>query len=483
VLVDSLRLVDPSSGAPASFFPAASSCSGTKEPENCEGLERMNALANALYACASSSGATSAGCSSLMRATNAAVKTTLGAAHALVLDPSYSPSQVFALAKSTHAYQPSVHFVPSAWTIALKYYGNGKEFDGPGNFAIDAKGNIWISNNYTYNGDPTVPACGSHYVIELTALGDDAPGAPFPGGGIDGLGWGVTIDHSGNIWLGNFGFQGKGCPVAPKDMSVTELSSNGTPVSPSNGWKQGPIDRPQGTLTDIAGNVWMANLGNDTVTVYRNADPNNSAVYSNLGLKQPFGEAFDAHDRLWVTGEGSNNAALLDNDGTPVNGSPFSTGIKRPLGNAVDMENDVWISNNGSSSVAVLDSSGRAVLGSPISGGGIRLPWGVAVDGNDNVWVANFSGTAPRVSEVCGRRARCPRGLAAGAAISPASGYASRLLQRLTAVAIDASGNVWVCDNWRPIPIQTNPGGDGVVEFVGLAGPVGWPMSGPVHQP
>lgn len=481
--LDSDRLVDPGSGNPASFFPTAAQCGGSSPPENCEGLERLNALSNALAACTQSSGPASQACSALMAATGTTAKTTLAAAHALALDPSRNAGAIYALTKANGTYAPAVAANPQSWPLALKYYGNGKEFDGPGNIAIDANGNLWITNNYVYNADPTIPACGGKIVIELTPLGDDAPGAPFTGGGIDGLGWGVTFDHQSNVWVGNFGFQGKGCTVAPQDLSVSELSPSGTALSPSTGWQQGPIDRPQGMVTDSGGNIWTANFGNATVTEYRNADPAQSKAYGSLGLLHPFGEAIDASDRLWVTGQGSNNVALLQN-GVPIAGSPFSAGgISRPLGDAVDMENDVWIANNGGDSVTALSSNGVPVLGSPITGGGIAVPWGVAVDGNDNVWVANFTGKAPRVSEVCGRQKRCPRGLRAGEVITPKSGFASALLQRLTAVAIDASGNVWLCDNWRRIPLQTNPGGDGVVEFVGLAGPAASPMMGPVRRP
>jgi hypothetical protein len=51
------------------------------------------------------------------------------------------------------------------------------------------------------------------------------------------------------------------------------------------------------------------------------------------------------------------------------------------------------------------------------------------------------------------------------------------------AMAFDASGNVWVCNNWLPIPVQTNPGGDALVEFVGIGGPVKMPLLGLPKQP
>jgi hypothetical protein len=63
------------------------------------------------------------------------------------------------------------------------------------------------------------------------------------------------------------------------------------------------------------------------------------------------------------------------------------------------------------------------------------------------------------------------------------SGTWSDALQRVTGVSIDSSGNVWLCNNWLQVPVQTNPGGDGLVVFIGLAAPVKMPLIGPPQQP
>ena len=39
------------------------------------------------------------------------------------------------------------------------------------------------------------------------------------------------------------------------------------------------------------------------------------------------------------------------------------------------------------------------------------------------------------------------------------SGYGFDGLVRNTGVAVDLSGNVWLANNWKNVPIQTNPGG------------------------
>jgi hypothetical protein len=50
-------------------------------------------------------------------------------------------------------------------------------------------------------------------------------------------------------------------------------------------------------------------------------------------------------------------------------------------------------------------------------------------------------------------------------------------LMRMTSVTIDQAGNIWAVNNWKPRfgtdfePCKGNPGGDGIVIFVGLAKP------------
>jgi hypothetical protein len=114
-----------------------------------------------------------------------------------------------------------------------------------------------------------------------------------------------------------------------------------------------------------------------------------------------------------------------------------------------------------------------------------------AVDGDDTVWVLNFGVTPPGphndpslvtgVSRLCGvDTTRCPPGVSTGDPISPSTGYQSNSLQRMTAGAVDPSGNLWVTNNWKidADPFQ-NPGGNAVVVLVGAAAPIKTPVIGP----
>ena len=131
-------------------------------------------------------------------------------------------------------------------------------------------------------------------------------------------------------------------------------------------------------------------------------------------------------------------------------------------------------------------------------GAGISGPWSTTVDGEGNVWVADFGPLtlaenetySARVSELAGANAATrPPGLAMGDPITPETGY-----------TVPSAGSEVLFHNGQPLygpnapptfdPMQrttktVNPGGDGVVIFVGLAAPpqtAGRASSGSDHR-
>ncbi|WP_043405081.1 NHL repeat-containing protein [Streptomyces pluripotens] len=420
--------------------------------------------------------------------------------------PGNHVAELFALAAGRDTYQPLLAEAPDAWTLALRYVGNGHELDGPGNVAFDAEGTAWIGNNYVYNADPLQSVCGSRLLSRLTPSGHDVPGSPYQGGGLYGVGYGITLDPKGHVWAGNFGFQGRGCPNDASRLyrSVSEFTPDGRPLSPPSGWRKGDILQPQGVVSDRKGTIWVANCGGRSVTRIPHGNPDrarNIAPGGNSMIK-PFSVAVDTRGRAWVTGNGSNDVTLLSPQGTPLR-TVTGGGIKRPMGIASDSLGNVWVSNGGAvvapcegttpamvaeaikdivtrdvdASVTMIRPDGSTPA-KPFVNDGLFLPWGIAVDGDDNVWVANFGGH--RLANLCGARtSACPPGLHTGDPISPAAtGYTSDGLERNTGIQIDPSGNVWLANNWRNIPVQTNPGGHEMVVFVGLAAPVRTPLLG-----
>jgi hypothetical protein len=183
--------------------------------------------------------------------------------------------------------------------------------------------------------------------------------------------------------------------------------------------------------------------------------------------------------------------------------------LLRPFGRelrglSVDSRGNAWVASQGESAVYAVAPDGT-VLGR-FTGGGIDGPWGTSVDGDDNIWVVNFGPlqagsnfTEGRLSELCGFNTEaCPSDTRMGQPLSPATGYripsgGSQVLlhsgdplygrgappsfapmMRQTSSQVDAAGNVWTLNNWKPdfdVDAAANPGGDGAIIFVGIAKP------------
>jgi hypothetical protein len=500
-------------------------------------LRTFNSLANMLAACVQDAG----DCPALFAAADPPRGRGPDDTFEAIVNVAQSPWKdvegLFAASLRSSEYGPALGpgEEPDAWTLALRYQGDGpfgQEMDGPGNVAFDADGNAWITNNYDFSLDPLGQVCGSNKVLKLTPTGGSPPGAPYHGGGLYGAGYGITLDPDGNVWVGNFGFQGATCPLpgppGPLSMSVSKFAPDGTALSPPDGFRKlDLIDQPQGTVSNRKGDIWVANCSGESITIIPRGEPGKMRNVSGLGSK-PFDIAFDARGHGWATinnepsdGGGANQAgAVVElNANGKVVGDPVggSDGIWRPMGIATDSRGNVWVSNSGvmdppcegTLSDAMIpppgigdDGEGNAGAAVTLirqvgvhrkvttyartqtySRGGLVLPWGIAIDGDDTVWIANFHGQ--RVSQLCGvRPAACPPGKRTGDPISPESGYGSDALVRNTAVEIDPSGNVWLTNNWiLNAEAQTNPGGHEMVVFVGLAAPIRTPLIGPPQKP
>ncbi len=231
-------------------------------------------------------------------------------------------SQVFA------PYQPALTVAPETWALALKYVGNGHEFDGPGAMAFDEHGDVWVTNNYIFRSNHSVPTCGSDMLLKLTATGADAPGAPYRGkqGDLDGAGFGITLDPNGNVWVGNFGFFGSTCPpnLIPPANSVSKFNPDGMVLSPRTGFTQGCISSPQGTVSDQQDNIWIANACGSTITRYHAGNPNDSWVFDirtgqladpgsspSFSGAKPFDIAINADGNAWVSNNTDNTVFKL----------------------------------------------------------------------------------------------------------------------------------------------------------------------------
>jgi len=423
--------------------------------------------------------------------TRVAPESSAAAFAAIARDPGPAALELYDLSLTRAGDRPGLSEAPAAWTIALRFDGDGQSLGGPGNFALDAEGDIWVNNNYQYNADPMTGVCGSDEFFEFGP--DGSLMHTYSGGGLSGSGFGIDFDPQGRLWMSNFGFAAPvpGCPEdeQPPHDSMSLFTQDGVALSPDTGFTQGDLWWPQGIAVSGDGSVWIANCGSSTVSMYPQGDPTRGVNLGDFGLQEPF-HVVENGTAVFVTGNLNDTVAVIRPDGTAMPGSPLTGSFDAPMGMAVDPKGNVWVANSGGISLPCPDrteqgpGSPSLVMISPdgsevspaYSGGGLLLPWGIATDGDGNVWAANFNGK--RVAAFCGADAStCPRGLQTGDPISPEdTGYAFEGLTRSTGIMVDTAGNVWVTNNWIDIPVQTNPGGHQIVAFIGAAAPVDPPV-------
>jgi len=491
------NLVDLATGLVSSFL--AEHPNGTST----ETLFSFNSLASIIAGCAAGTNDCDAFLDAATDAWGERPRTTWEAMTLLPTAPAGDPGGVFAQLPAEPAFRPVRERAPDAWILALRFYGNGTQFNGPGNVAFDARGRVWANNNAEWSEDVTKVCPG----LEMFHLDPYAPGRPmqtYYGGGLNGAGFGIAFDPKHRLWIGNFGFTGSECDGAPPTSnSVSEFSSNGVARSPDDiGWLDGPLSWPQGVKSDVRGNVWIASCGNDTLVVYPKGRHGQARVVG-TEIGRAFDVAQNAYGNVFVSANGGDRVYGFAPDGTPMDHSPFGRPgeFQMPLGAASDNLGNVWVTN--STIIAIPCKTGDSIeLPSPedeakiagsvvkvgpdgatrrFEGAGLTIAWGIAVDGDDNLWVANFSGR--RLSHLCGARAStCPSGQT-GAPISKDTGYPFDGLQRNTGVQVDPSGNVWLTNNWIAIPVQTDPFGDGLVVYLGVAEPVKAPLVGTPQRP
>jgi hypothetical protein len=244
------------------------------------------------------------------------------------------------------------------------------------------------------------------------------------------------------------------------------------------------------------------------VYVVLNGNPETVVSYYLYPGAQPFDAQLAPDGSVWVASGGGITGdyesslahfALVEGQLEMISFVNFGDAVK---GISIDSLGNVWAASQGDNKVYAVNPYGR-VLGS-YSGGGVDGPWSVTVDGEDNVWVANFGPLTPgpyraRLSKLAGANAKTrPVGLAMGDPISPQTGYtvpsagqpttlhdgtplygvgappSYQPFQRMTNTMPDAAGNLWCLNNWKNdivVDEFSNPGGDGIVIFVGLAAP------------
>jgi hypothetical protein len=361
-----------------------------------------------------------------------------------LLSPQNSPMSLVTFASP---FQPVLQTLPGDWSISLNYTGGGglSTTSVVGSFAMDAAGNLWISD--TKNAS----------VAEWNTVGAAlSPATGFPAGGGP-----VAIDATGNVWVSGNG-------------SLTELNSIGTqvPGSPFGGVAGGGSDM----AFDAQSNLWLTTGTGVAEFNSLGVELSPSGGYVNTNATGIAAVAIDSADNVWVGGTGSDTYAVLTNPGGQLianAGSSGNTSTALPE-MAADGAGDIWsiISSDFICELKPYAGKGTPFAASCSQDGGnaynILKAGGIALDGAGTVWVASAGGNIQMSN---GNPGTLPPGLLPiTPSLSPGlatNEYASPSLSAGTLrVAVDGSGNVWVL-------LANNT----VTEYIGLATPAVTPIA------
>jgi hypothetical protein len=449
------------SGNASSFLPSGGSCPGAN---NCDGLERLNTLANILAGCDESSGSSSSACAALLcDATpgltyssscsgTPTISDTLGAAELIVTNPSNNVSALYALAAVSTPFSPALTTAPDGWEMALNFTNStGAELSSPHSIAVDASGNVFAAN---YQGAS---------VSELTAASGYATGLNFaPSGAMFSDTESLALDGSGNVFVVNL--EGISNSGSVSELTAASSYATGLNFTPSGA----SFDFPTSLALDGSGNIFVANENGDSVSEL--TAPNYTAglnfTPAGASLSSPIAIALDGFGNVFVSNSNGPSLSELTATSSYSAGFNFPAQVPVPFGYATPLALDgsadlfsFYLHTQGQLLIPGVNeltaASSYATSLDYASSRELNDPDSIALDGSGNVFALNEGGSGGSVSELT-----ATSGYATVLNFNPAGASFSSPLS----MALDGSGNVFVA----------NP--TAVSEIMGLAKPVITPI-------
>ncbi len=318
-----------------------------------------------------------------------------------------------------------------------------------GSITLQTTGDLTVAANQTITSSTGAITLGA----DLTAAGS----------GGDGIGT-LAINAGAAVNGSNVALRGASETIAPSARVSTLTPQLITIVSSSAG-----LNVPGGLAFDAAGNLYVANLGNNTVTRETPAGAISTLVSSSAGLNEPIGLAFDAAGNLYIANYGNGTiskltASQLAGQAPLAPATVISTGLSNPAGLAFDKSGDLFIANSGNGTVGEVTASQLAGQApstpAAVISTGLALPYGLAFDKGGDLFIANLGNST--VSEVTASQ------LASQAQPTPTIFVpGSAGLFAPLGLAFDAAGNLYVANRDSGTVNEVMPSGTVTTFFAG----------------
>ncbi len=388
----------------------------------------------------------------------------------------------------------------------------------PFSVATDGAGNIFIAE---FNGNRIRRIDARTGIITTLAgslsfsldLGDNGPAISAHLSGPTG----VAVDKDGNTYISDSFFQ-RIRKVDAKTGIITSIAGNGVAsFSGDNGpAKSATINFPRGLQVDNAGNIYVADTGNDRIRKIDAVSGNITTVAGNgkrdfngdnglataASLNFPTSVAIDNQGNIFITDTGNNRIRRVDaqtgvittvvGNGTfgfgGDNGQAINASLAFPGSVILDGAGNILISDTVNGRVRIVNNAGiiNTIAGSDVTIGdngsaikaSLNNPYSIVLDSNGSMFIADANNN--RIRKIDGAT-----GIISTIAGSGLLGFngdggpakAARLSTPL-GVALDSNGNVIISDSFNNrVRLVDSSGniktiaGNGTLTFSGDGGP------------
>ena len=391
----------------------------------------------------------------------------------LALAPNSStPSTLYVSDAQSHAiysldvsYSGSTATLASTATVVAGTAGTPGFMDGSNNL-LNAPMGLSLYNGTLYFADTGNNAIRSWSAA--TAVKTMA-GSPALQGVVNGAGTAalfmapnqLATDAAGNVYVAD---SGNNCIRKITPAGVVSTLAGGGASGQSAGLADGQgsnalFNHPVGIALDSQGNVFVADYNNDDI---RKITPQG----------------------LVSTVAGVGYAAYLDSTGT-------AAAFYNPIGLAVDATNNIYVADAGSNTIRRITPQGQVstIAGQGGSSGNLdgsgtaalfNHPGGIAIDSKGNIYVADSGNNSIR--QISGNQVTTIGGLTSGYVDGP---VATAEFNAPSQLAVDQQGNIYIADTMNNVIRKINTSGT-VSTLVGTSGSTGnqlSPFPGSLYQP
>jgi sugar lactone lactonase YvrE len=193
------------------------------------------------------------------------------------------------------AFPPATLARSGSAAAAIVISSTNGSLSAPRGLAFDKQHRLWVANS------------GNGTIVRFDPAQLTSSGSPVPSVIISGLGKPATLafDAAGSLWLADAG-RNKVASFGEDQLAASGFLAPRVVLSA----KAASLASPAGIAFDADGNLWVGNIGNQTIVAFSPAqlgaggtlDPHVVLSSNGGSLNIPAGLAFDSDGSLWVMG-------------------------------------------------------------------------------------------------------------------------------------------------------------------------------------